>query len=267
MHFKNISIFIGFCFLFLGINNEDLIYRRIRQSKNFLEHFLPVLQEPSIEEAIEPDFLENNWENLILGLRINFSEDGYLEIRRAGRKVIIQLFGVLNKSEEKLLLEFLDNLRREGNKQGCTFELFNFLGIALTKEEQATLSILNLTDKEFFVYSNFPLEGLKEFVISMVLFLAKVEELAKIIGIEEIKVGELPPNLEEFLSRLKVVMSKIEEIMEINPLDYPLEEILKSYKIGLEKLIELLEKTEIPYVSGEVFYKLICRELLMEGFK
>jgi len=50
-------------------------------------------------------------------------------------------------------------------------------------------------------------------------------------------------------------------------LDYPLEEILKSYKIGLEKLIELLEKTEIPYVSGEVFYKLICRELLMEGFK
>ncbi|MCX5656828.1 MAG: hypothetical protein NTZ48_01120, partial [Candidatus Omnitrophica bacterium] len=64
-----------------------LYARRVHRPNFFLEQLAESVADPSIQEAINPEFFRDNWTLLSTGVKIGFDSGSFVEVRRTDAQI------------------------------------------------------------------------------------------------------------------------------------------------------------------------------------
>ncbi|MCX5656712.1 MAG: hypothetical protein NTZ48_00515 [Candidatus Omnitrophica bacterium] len=136
----------------------------------------------SADEAAEDNFFEERWDDLNLGIQINFEEGSFFEIRTIEGRVIVQLFRMLNKEMNEQMEEILENLHKAAKIRGFNSSAPIVFTIDLTLKPREAYTILNISREDFAVIADDfsrASDGTGKYAKSASEILPKVEALYK----------------------------------------------------------------------------------------
>ncbi|MDP8234381.1 MAG: hypothetical protein P9M06_06245 [Candidatus Saelkia tenebricola] len=144
---KNKKIFLILIAVFFNIH---LTYARRIHNPNslFLTQLSEFLEEPTIGDAAHYDFFRRNWNSLKDGLHININETAFLEIRRTGNFIIVQVFGDTTREENNYLMTVKKNLRRQSFNNNMQLLVLDFQDVKLELEPLGAYTILGISNSD-----------------------------------------------------------------------------------------------------------------------
>lgn len=144
MSIKKVLLFI-LLFLFLS---SPIVYSRTVRSDSKYSAFLKKLDSPfKIEEVTESNFFEPEVGILNSGIEVSFSEDTFMEMRKSGETLVIQLFGNSKKVKQNKIDKMVSNIVYKSEVSDIT--VLDSLDVDLKEVPDEAYSILGLNEEEF----------------------------------------------------------------------------------------------------------------------
>ncbi|MDP8234134.1 MAG: hypothetical protein P9M06_04975 [Candidatus Saelkia tenebricola] len=265
---KNIKLFnkiiLIYIVVFFYIN---LSYaRRIHNpTSSFLSQLSEYIEELTIRDAAYYDFFRKHWGSLKDGLRISINEDSFLEIRKSGSHVVVQIFGDTTEEESRLLVAAKKNLRRQAFNSNSRLITLDFQSVDLSLEPLETYTILGISDLDFAIIAQDAWrDGLGSGINSARgELLSFVDNMARVIDIS-IEQGVISPE--------DVMSGQDDLIQALYRAQDEIDSAIKNLKLGFEYRIIVLSSLEnlrynfdriigfLDSSSGDMAYRILYRE-------